>query len=96
MTQPRNLLFVGIVQFIHKFSSRQPDLYVIKQAMPFDGLNYEYRIKSETEQFLRVAKEHELDEDIAALRPCASDCSKSGRRFEAGRIKAPSMLGRSA
>jgi len=35
--------------------------------MPFDGLNYEYRIKSETEQFLRVAKEHELDEDIAAL-----------------------------
>jgi len=66
MTQPRFAVGQN-VRFIHKFSSRQPDLYVIKQAMPFDGLNYEYRIKSETEQFLRVAKEHELDEDIAAL-----------------------------
>jgi hypothetical protein len=64
MTQPRFAVGQN-VRLIHKFSSGKVDRYVIKQAMPFDGLNYEYRIKSEAEQFLRVAKEHELDEDNA-------------------------------
>jgi hypothetical protein len=53
------------VRLIHKFSRSEVDRYVIQQAMPFDGLNHEYRIKSEAEKFVRVVKEHELDEDSA-------------------------------
>jgi hypothetical protein len=66
MTQPRFAVGQN-VRLIHKFSKGPIDRYVVKQAMPFDGINYEYRIKSEAEQFLRVAKEHELDEDGAAV-----------------------------
>jgi hypothetical protein len=66
MTPPR--FFVGQqVRLIQKFSRSQIDHYVIQQAMPYDGLSYEYRIKSESEKFLRVAKEHELDEETAPL-----------------------------
>jgi hypothetical protein len=66
MMQPR--FAVGQqVRLIRKFSSIQIEHYVITQAMPYDGHSYEYRIKSEAEKFLRVVKEHELDEDSVAL-----------------------------
>ena len=62
MMQPR--FAVGQqVRLLQKVSRVQIDHYVIKQAMPYDGHSYEYRIKSESEKFLRVVKEHELDEE---------------------------------
>ena len=54
------------VRMIRKFSPGKIDRYVISQAMPYDGQNYEYRIKCDEEQFYRVAKEYELDEDTPA------------------------------
>ncbi|MBL8893666.1 MAG: hypothetical protein JNJ53_03635 [Rhizobiales bacterium] len=57
------------VRLIQKFSRGEIDHYVIEQAMPYDGIAYEYRIKSESEKFLRVAKEHELDEEAVPFAP---------------------------
>jgi hypothetical protein len=60
------------VRLVQKFSRSQVDQYVIQQTMPYDGLSYEYRIKSEAEKFVRVAKEHELDEETVPLSPLAA------------------------
>ena len=65
MTGPR--FAVGQkVRMLGKFMPRKVDRYVIAQAMPYDGQTYEYRIKAEEEQFYRVAKEYELDDDTLA------------------------------
>jgi hypothetical protein len=34
----------------------------ILQVMPFDGVCFQYRVRSEDERFERIAKEHELAE----------------------------------
>ena len=51
------------VRMLGKLIAKNVDCYVIAQAMPYDGQAYEYRIKAEEEQFYRVAKEYELDDD---------------------------------
>jgi hypothetical protein len=54
------------VRLVGKYSRDKTSSYTITQLMPFDGQGYEYRIKSVTEHFQRVAREHELSEDNTA------------------------------
>jgi len=51
------------VRLITRFPRVAPGRYEIVKVMPFDGTCFEYRIKSIDEQFIRVAKEHELSDD---------------------------------
>jgi hypothetical protein len=66
MREPR--FAVGQKVRMHgKLIAKNIDRYVITQAMPYDGQAYEYRIKAEEEQFYRVAKEYELDDDTPTM-----------------------------
>jgi hypothetical protein len=55
------------VRLIARFPHAVPGGYEVVQLMPFDGICFEYRVKSADEQFFRVAKEHELSADGPAM-----------------------------
>jgi hypothetical protein len=54
------------VRLMMRFPRGGPDRYEIVKLMPFDGTCFGYRIKSDEEQFFRVAKEHELSDNEPA------------------------------
>lgn len=53
------------VRLIRRIPVGMASFYTVSQVMPSDGAGFEYRIKSLEEKFVRVAGEHELDEDGA-------------------------------
>ena len=56
------------VRLTVRFPPPPTSSYEIVKLMPFDGSCFEYRVKSIDEQFVRVAKEHELRDEGLGIR----------------------------
>lgn len=57
------------VRLNRKFPPGAVGSYTVEQVMPLGSDGFEYRIKASEEKFVRVAKEHELDDDGSEMPP---------------------------